>query len=723
MISLLWRTDVHTCDQTPSARTDDWKETVLGKLSEVGEIARVHHCSAVLDGGDFWNNKIPIRTSHGLVSRVAQVHERYPCSTWVNVGNHDVPLGQIDNLPDSPLETLFAAGVFRRLYDEHELVLEQDGVKVRVVGVPYHGPRYDLERFKRIERRDEDWLLCVAHVLASPQGGEMFKNEDILGYDDLPTLMPNVDVFCFLPGTKVLDWNGRQMPIEEVRESLALMGRHGEPVIVMEVHPVREIEEEIVKFDVEGVPSELMPGVTKEHPFWVARDLHCVLPSRSTRRCHPDKTMTSHPCSTCTRSPAVTAQWLGAQDVVAGDFVAIPVPQLPEITGIPQPGLARLLGYYLSEGNLILNRMKEPVAGVAWTQNKDRQEFHDDVRKTVAESFGLVVHLHDGTNGTSQQSCVYGREIAEWFRSHGGQHAQHKEISDEVWRWCASDRFELLRGWLVGDGPARDPERYDRIKSEVMGATTSPRLASQMFLLALSLGLRPYYTVRPPRENVEVLGSLCARTEELHVISFYGDDAENLAARMGVNFPERSKTKIAGFFHDGMYFARVRGTTTERYRGPVYNMRTSTEEYVAGMLVTHNCFGHWHKNQGITKLKGGQSIVNVGSLTRGSLTQDNLDRQPGVVVMGFWPRSAGIPPSLEFIPIKVKPAAEVFDVDKRAQEELRASMIDSFVDSVKRELRGAERRPYQELLGEMEIPDRVRERTLAYIEGGGQQRG
>ncbi len=324
MIRLLWRTDVHCCDQTPSSRTDDWPETVLGKLSEVGEIARTHNCDAVIDGGDFWNDKTPIRTSHRMVTRVADVHSRYPCRVYGNVGNHDVRLGQLANLAESPLETLFASGVFHRLYDEHELVLEREGVKVRVVGVPYHGPRYDLDRFRRIKRGDEDWLICVAHVLASPQGGEMFKNEDILGYSDLPELMPEVDVMCF---------------------------------------------------------------------------------------------------------------------------------------------------------------------------------------------------------------------------------------------------------------------------------------------------------------------------------------------------------------------------------------------------------GHWHKDQGITSV-GSKLVVNVGSLTRGSLTQDNLDRTPGVVVMGFWPRSTGIPPALEFVPLRVKPASEVFDVDKRAQEELRASTIDAFVDSVKRELHSSSQRPYAEIIDDMEIPARVKERALAYIERG-----
>jgi predicted phosphodiesterase len=128
---------------------------------------------------------------------VARIHAGYPCKTYGNVGNHDVRLGKFDNLVENPLETLFSSGAMLRLYDEHEAVFAVDGVKVRVVGVPYHGPRYDLDRFRAIERHDEDWLVVCAHVLASPQGGEMFKNEDIVKYADLEDLAPSVDVFCF----------------------------------------------------------------------------------------------------------------------------------------------------------------------------------------------------------------------------------------------------------------------------------------------------------------------------------------------------------------------------------------------------------------------------------------------------------------------------------------------------------------------------------------------
>jgi predicted phosphodiesterase len=90
---------------------------------------------------------------------------------------------------------LYSTGVFKRLYDEHEAVFERDGVKVRVVGIPYHGTKYDLDRFRNIKRGDEHHLVCVAHVLASERGGTMFEGEDVVRYSDLLDTAP--DLFCF----------------------------------------------------------------------------------------------------------------------------------------------------------------------------------------------------------------------------------------------------------------------------------------------------------------------------------------------------------------------------------------------------------------------------------------------------------------------------------------------------------------------------------------------
>lgn len=195
MIKLVWRTDVHLSDKSPASRKDDWTDSVFAKLDQVKAVASKVGAQAVLDGGDFFHIKSPSRNSHELVRRVADHHANYPCPVYCVPGNHDAVYGDYENLPQQPLGVLYSTGVFRRLYDEHEVVFEQDGVKVRVVGVPYHGKTYDFERFSSIKKGDEDYLVCVAHVLASEKGGTMFEGEDILRYRDLAPLDP--DLFMF----------------------------------------------------------------------------------------------------------------------------------------------------------------------------------------------------------------------------------------------------------------------------------------------------------------------------------------------------------------------------------------------------------------------------------------------------------------------------------------------------------------------------------------------
>jgi DNA repair exonuclease SbcCD nuclease subunit len=195
MLKLVWRTDVHIGLRNPSSRKDDWVEAVLDKLGQVGRIARKEGATAVLDGGDFYNDKRPDANKNILQAKIARVHKDYPCPVYANVGNHDVPYGKIENLEPTALNVLFEAGIFERCYDNHEAVFEQNGIKVRVVGIPYHGTKYDLNRFASVVKRDEDYLVVMAHVLASDAGGSMFEGEDIIKYSDL--LKFDGDLFCF----------------------------------------------------------------------------------------------------------------------------------------------------------------------------------------------------------------------------------------------------------------------------------------------------------------------------------------------------------------------------------------------------------------------------------------------------------------------------------------------------------------------------------------------
>ena len=124
-------------------------------------------------------------------------------------------------------------------------------------------------------------------------------------------------------------------------------------------------------------------------------------------------------------------------------------------------------------------------------------------------------------------------------------------------------------------------------------------------------------------------------------------------------------------------------------------------------------FGHWHKNQGVEEI-GSKQFVNIGSLTRGSLSQDNLDRVPAAAVLRC--TSDGV--KVEVVPLNVRPAEDVFDVEGRERQVKRQVEMDSFVTAIRDALQPPEdgETLAEAVTGMDNVPNEIRERALAYLE-------
>ena len=86
------------------------------------------------------------------------------------------------------------------------------------------------------------------------------------------------------------------------------------------------------------------------------------------------------------------------------------------------------------------------------------------------------------------------------------------------------------------------------------------------------------------------------------------------------------------------------------------------------------------KDQGITKLPNGSTVVNVGSLTRGSLHLDDLDRKPCVVEVKMTKED------IEFVRhnVPVRPAVECFKVEEAVREKDDSQRMTDIVDRMKK---------------------------------------
>ena len=106
----------------------------------------------------------------------------------------------------------------------------------------------------------------------------------------------------------------------------------------------------------------------------------------------------------------------------------------------------------------------------------------------------------------------------------------------------------------------------------------------------------------------------------------------------------------------------------------------STEKFVRilknkGLSNVQVAYGHIHNSHG-EYVVNGVRFANYGALSRGSLTNDNMQRQIGVTV---WDSITG---RFEFIPLNAKPAEEVFRVVEVTEKREKQLQLDDFLASV-----------------------------------------
>lgn len=133
-------------------------------------------------------------------------------------------------------------------------------------------------------------------------------------------------------------------------------------------------------------------------------------------------------------------------------------------------------------------------------------------------------------------------------------------------------------------------------------------------------------------------------------------------------------------------------------------------------LVSRNgpdvwCFGHWHKDQGVEEI-GGKHFVNQGAVSRGALVRENLERTPQVSILEFDGKTIKISLSK----LVVAPAADVFDLEKKAIQEREHHDIDQFVTRLVTDLAMDPNASIESSIASLDFADDVRREALKYLE-------
>ena len=133
-------------------------------------------------------------------------------------------------------------------------------------------------------------------------------------------------------------------------------------------------------------------------------------------------------------------------------------------------------------------------------------------------------------------------------------------------------------------------------------------------------------------------------------------------------------------------------------------------------LLTENgpdifCFGHWHKDQGIIEM-GGKQFVNQGALSRGSLNRDNIDRTPKAALIECAQDGCKVTP----LPMRVAPAEEVYDFERKERTERETVEIDQFVTKLQANASFNTEESIESNLLALDFAREVRDLALDYLE-------
>jgi hypothetical protein len=123
------------------------------------------------------------------------------------------------------------------------------------------------------------------------------------------------------------------------------------------------------------------------------------------------------------------------------------------------------------------------------------------------------------------------------------------------------------------------------------------------------------------------------------------------------------------------------------------------------------CFGHWHQDQGVVQI-GDRWFINQGAVSRGALSRENLGRTPKVALIEVRPQ--GI--TVETRELHVAPAADVFDLDRKARHDRESKNIEQYVERMREGLQVDEKTSIEETLGKLKFAQEVHELARFYLQ-------
>ena len=127
--------------------------------------------------------------------------------------------------------------------------------------------------------------------------------------------------------------------------------------------------------------------------------------------------------------------------------------------------------------------------------------------------------------------------------------------------------------------------------------------------------------------------------------------------------------------------------------------------------------GHYHIDQGIYK-KNDKYFINIGSMSRGAISDDDIDHHPQIGFIKISVEDNKPTYMVRPIRLRIKPANEVFNLEKKKQELQEREEIKLFVEKLASETvvdASDKSKTIDQIIENMDMVEAVRKRVLYFI--------
>jgi hypothetical protein len=420
-------------------------------------------------------------------------------------------------------------------------------------------------------------------------------------------ILNTVSMGCFKEGTQILLSDHTFKNIEDIKVGDKVLNHLGLSDEVIETM-IRPYDGLMYTLKLLGF-TKLPITATNEHPFWSIKKENIINILNSVSLVEAGHSITGQSLEKIA-SNAKYFEWISAENLRPGDYVSFPFSKEEKTPDNITKEFARLLGWYLAEGNIIyykcypcrkVNKICRCnlVGGAMFTLHIKEAKYAKEIKTLISSITKKKVTIKKYPKLNACRIFIYDKELAEKLMQLGGEKAKTKKLDPSVLLWNIEFQKELLGAFLCGDGCYSDYEEINRKDAHPHIRRAYLETASQAFIyqmawlfcrasLLFALEEKHYKEkIANFKSGTKTIAAsrtyrICISGESLHEMAKYCD---KIPTGLPVGGNKQQKLLVNNYL-----MIPISGIEVEDQKLLVYNFSVKEKNsYLVNGVAVHNC--------------------------------------------------------------------------------------------------------------------------------------